>query len=161
MCTFGYLPPSLTFCQSVCTLRWELMSDSDIPPLFLQEAPLPQTDRATRYVSQNLVDCRNRLYNKYTTNRSSGVRGLQLIDLLWTATTGRLSYRCRQRIRPSTTTTTSFFYIAMLCIRGTSHGPVSVRLSVRLSVCPSHDGVSLKRLIAGSHKPPHTIAQGL
>jgi len=125
-------------------------------------SPLPQTDRATRYVSQNLVDCRNRLYNKYTTNRSSGVRGLQLIDLLWTATTaGRLSYRCRQRIRPSTTTTTSFFYIAMLCIRGTSHGPVSVRLSVRLSVCPSQVGVSLKRLNAGSHKQHHTIAQGL
>jgi len=26
-----------------------------------------------------------------------------------------------------------FYYRAMLCIRGTSHGPVSVRLSVRLS----------------------------
>ena len=26
------------------------------------------------------------------------------------------------------------FYRAMLCIRGTSHGPVSVRLSVSLSV---------------------------
>ena len=29
------------------------------------------------------------------------------------------------------------FYRAMLCIRGTSHGPVSVRLSVCLSVCLS------------------------
>jgi len=29
------------------------------------------------------------------------------------------------------------FYRAMLCIRGTSHGPVSVRPSVRLSVRPS------------------------
>jgi len=29
------------------------------------------------------------------------------------------------------------FYRAMLCIRGTSHGPVSVRLSVRPSVRPS------------------------
>ena len=29
------------------------------------------------------------------------------------------------------------FYRAMLCIRGTSHGPVSVRPSVRLSVCLS------------------------
>ena len=29
------------------------------------------------------------------------------------------------------------FYRAMLCIRGTSHDPVSVRLSVRLSVCLS------------------------
>ena len=27
------------------------------------------------------------------------------------------------------------FYCAMLCIRGTSHGPVSVRLSACLSVC--------------------------
>jgi len=29
------------------------------------------------------------------------------------------------------------FYRAMLCIRGTSHGPVSVRPSVCLSICPS------------------------
>jgi len=29
------------------------------------------------------------------------------------------------------------FYRAMLCIRGTSHGPVSVSLSVRLFVRPS------------------------
>jgi len=29
------------------------------------------------------------------------------------------------------------FYRAMLCIRGTSHGPVSVPVSVCLSVCPS------------------------
>ena len=27
------------------------------------------------------------------------------------------------------------FYRAMLCIRGTSHGPVSVRLSVSVCVC--------------------------
>ena len=33
------------------------------------------------------------------------------------------------------------FYRAMLCIRGTSHGPVSVCPSVRLSVCPSQVGV--------------------
>jgi len=42
------------------------------------------------------------------------------------------------------------FYRAILCIRGTSHGPVSARLfvrpSVRLSVCPSQVGVLLKRL---------------
>ena len=49
------------------------------------------------------------------------------------------------------------FYRAMLCIRGTSHGPVSVRLSV----CPSQVGVLLKRLSGGSHKQHHTIAQGL
>jgi len=41
------------------------------------------------------------------------------------------------------------FYRSMLCIRGTSHGPVSVRL---LQV-----GVLLKRLNGGSHKQHHTI----
>jgi len=44
----------------------------------IQEALLSQTDRATRCVSQNLVNCRNKLYNKSATNRSNGVRGLQL-----------------------------------------------------------------------------------
>jgi len=44
------------------------------------------------------------------------------------------------------------FYRAMLCIRGTSHGPVSVCPSVRLSVCPSQVGVLLKRLNVGSRK---------
>jgi len=29
----------------------------------VQEALLPQTDRATRYVSQNLANYRNKLYN--------------------------------------------------------------------------------------------------
>jgi len=53
------------------------------------------------------------------------------------------------------------FYRAMLCIRGTSHGPVSVRLSVRLSVCPSQVGVLLKRLNVGSHKQHHTIPHGV
>jgi len=44
------------------------------------------------------------------------------------------------------------FYRAMVCIRGTSHGSVSVRLSV----CPSQVGVLLKRLNVGSHKiRPH------
>jgi len=43
----------------------------------------------------------------------------------------------------------------MLCIRGTSHGPVSV------SVCLSQVGVLLKRLNVESHKQHHTIAQGL
>ena len=45
----------------------------------------------------------------------------------------------------------------MLSIRGTSHGPVSVRLSVR----PSQAEVLLKRLNVGSHKQHHKIAQGL
>jgi len=43
------------------------------------------------------------------------------------------------------------FYRAMLCIRGNSHGPVSVR--------PSQVGVLLKRLNVGSHKQHNTIAQ--
>jgi len=41
-------------------------------------------------------------------------------------------------------------YRAMLCIRGTSHGPVSV--------CPSQVSVLLKRLNVGSRKQHHTIA---
>jgi len=49
------------------------------------------------------------------------------------------------------------FYRAMLCIRGTSHGPVSVCLSVR----PSQVGVLLKRLKLGSNKQHHTISQGI
>jgi len=55
------------------------------------------------------------------------------------------------------------FYRGMLCIRGTSHGPVSVSVSVCvcLSVCLSQVGVLLKRLNVGSHKQHHTIAQGL
>jgi len=46
---------------------------------------------------------------------------------------------------------------AMLRGRPTSHGPVSVCLSVR----QSQVGVLLKRLNVGSHKQHHTIAQGL
>jgi len=49
------------------------------------------------------------------------------------------------------------FYRAMLCICGTSHGSVSVCLSVR----PSQVGVLLKRLNVGSHKQHHMIARGL
>ena len=49
------------------------------------------------------------------------------------------------------------FYRAMLCIRGTSHGPVSVRPSARPPVCPPQVGVLLKRLNVGSHKQHHTI----
>jgi len=45
------------------------------------------------------------------------------------------------------------FYRAMLCIPGTSHGPVSV------SVCLSQVGVLLKRLHTGSQKQNQTIAQ--
>ena len=51
------------------------------------------------------------------------------------------------------------FYRAMLCIHGTSHGPVSVCLSV--CVCLSQVRALLKRLNVGSHKQHHTIGQGL
>ena len=47
------------------------------------------------------------------------------------------------------------YYRAMLCMRGTSHVPVSVCL------CLSQVGVLLKRLNTGSHKQHHTIGQGL
>ena len=43
----------------------------------------------------------------------------------------------------------------MICIRGTSHGPVSV------CVCLSQAGVLLKRQNVGSHKQHYTIPQGL
>jgi len=49
----------------------------------------------------------------------------------------------------------------MLCIRGTSHGHVSVRPSVRLSVRSSQVGVLLKQLNVGSRKQHLTIAQGI
>ena len=42
------------------------------------------------------------------------------------------------------------FYRAMLCIRGTSHGPVSVYVSVYVCLCLSQVGVVLKRLNVGS-----------
>jgi len=43
-----------------------------------------QTDRATRYVSHSPVNCRNKLYNKSTTNWSNGVRPkFHYFDLLW------------------------------------------------------------------------------
>ena len=44
------------------------------------------------------------------------------------------------------------FYRAMLCIRGTSHGPVSVSVSV----CLSQVGVLLKRLDCGLKKFRHS-----
>jgi len=52
-----------------------------------------------------------------------------------------------------------FCYRAMLCIRGTSHGPLSVCLC--LCLCLSQAGVLLKRQNVGSHKQHHTIPQGV
>ena len=51
------------------------------------------------------------------------------------------------------------FYRAMLCICGTSHGPVSVCVCLCLCPCLSQAGVLLKRLNVGSHKQHHTIPQ--
>jgi len=57
----------------------------------------------------------------------------------------------------------SVCYRAMLCIRGTSHGPVSVCLCMSVSVCVcvclSQAGVLLKRQNVGSNKQHHTIPQ--
>jgi len=57
----------------------------DTAYMYNQEALLPQTDRATRCQSKSsqllLHNCRNKLYNKFTTNRSRGVRWLQLTDV--------------------------------------------------------------------------------
>ena len=155
MCTFGYLPPSLTFCQSVCTLRWELMSDSDIPPLFLRYRR--RTARRAMSVKISLT------VETGCTTSTQQIAAVELEVYSWSTCCERprlvdsrigvvneFDRRRRRRRR-------RVFYIAMLCIRGTSHGPVSVRLSV----CPSQVGVSLKRLNAGSHKQHHTIAQGL
>jgi len=49
------------------------------------------------------------------------------------------------------------FYRAMLCIRGTSHGPVSVRPSV----CPTQVGVLLKQQNVGSHRQHQMIPQAV
>jgi len=49
----------------------------------------------------------------------------------------------------------------MLCILGTSHGPVSVCVCLSVCLCLSQVGVLLKRLNVGSHKQHHTIAKGL
>jgi len=47
----------------------------------------------------------------------------------------------------------------MLCIRGTSHGPVSICVCVCL--CLSQAGVLLKRQNIGSHKQHHMIPLGV
>ena len=51
------------------------------------------------------------------------------------------------------------FYRAMLCIRGTSYGPVSVRLSVRLSVTSRFSTKTAKRRITQTtpHDSPGTL----
>jgi len=53
----------------------------------------------------------------------------------------------------------SHFYRAMLCIRGTSHGPVSVRLSVCLSVTSQSSTKTAKRRITQTtpHDCPGTL----
>ena len=75
---------------------------------------------------------------------------------------GALSFPIHPRLSDTFLWTFPFlghFYRAMLCIRGTSHGPGSVCVCVCLSVL-SQVGVLLKRLNKASHKQHHTIAQG-
>ena len=67
----------------------------------------------------------------------------------------------RYRILGTTRPIFSNFYRAMLCIRGPSHGPVSVCVCVCPSVRLSQVGVLLKRINGGSHKQNHTISQRL
>ena len=71
----------------------------------------------------------------------------------------KVGYQRRQVLAFHRSCTVTDFYRAMLCIRGTSHVPVSV--SVCVCVRPSQVGVLLKRLKVGSHKEHHTIAQGI
>ena len=51
------------------------------------------------------------------------------------------------------------FYRTMLCIRGTSHGPVSVRLSVCLSVTSRSSTKTAKHRITQTtpHDSPETL----
>jgi len=86
-------------------------------------------------------------------------RGLRSLDSNTPATDDRRQTACQSGLSSQLAVNTDFvyFYRAMLSIRGTSHGPVSVCLSV----CPSQVGVLLKRLNVGSHKQHHTIPQGL
>ena len=67
----------------------------------------------------------------------------------------------RQCLGDTETAILLHFYRAMLCIRGTSHGPVSVSVCLSVCGCLSQVGVLLKRINVGSHKQHHTIAQGL
>jgi len=53
------------------------------------------------------------------------------------------------------------FYRAMLCIRGKSHGPVSVSVCLSVSVRLSQAGVLLKRQNVGSRKQQRKIPQGI
>jgi len=53
----------------------------------------------------------------------------------------RLNIICIANITLATVSSPVFFYRAMLYIRGTSHGPVSVCLSVCLSVSVCHKPV--------------------
>jgi len=85
------------------------------------------------------------------------------VNLHWSIDGGFIQSRRMRGSRPNSEssivflTVDTFCYRAMLCIRGTSHGPLSVRLSVR----PSQVGVLLKRLNVGSRKQHHTIPQGI
>ena len=63
------LPTPLCLANPVSNCDLDLWPCISIPDACKQETLLPQTDRATRYVSENLVNCRNKMYDKSTTNR--------------------------------------------------------------------------------------------
>ena len=116
---------------------------------------------------QLLHNCRHKLYGKSTTNRINGVRGLQLIDCskqprlvdCRIGVVNKLDRRrvCWQRdrlaVEENSRVTCVYlsrypnFYHAMLCIHGTSHGPVSVCPSVCLSVTSRSSTKTAKRRI--------------
>jgi len=60
---------------------------------------------ARRVVSQNLVNCRNKLYNKFTTKPSNGVGRLQLTDLRSIGVVIKLDRRRRRRVLLTTRST--------------------------------------------------------
>ena len=88
--------------------------------------------------------------------RAAADQLMNAFDTIGVARLSNVGFNQQLVVRPSVCPSVCF-YRAMLCIRGTSHSPVSVCLPVR----PSQVGVVLKRLNIGSHKQHHTIVQGL
>jgi len=119
------------------------------PPLPWMGVRVATIDVVSHMTRHESAGCGMRVVPRHS-DRSTGGRpvqhgmGVLLRQISW----------CRpsKQYRPDSTV----FYRAMLSIRGTSHRPVSVCLSVRLSQV----GVLLKRLNVGSHKQHRTIAQG-
>ena len=144
------------FCQRV-KIGW-CMSNSRSYCKTKEEALLLQTDRAMRYVSQYLVNYCTAAGTSCTANPQQ-IAVMELEGYSWSTCSkqprlvdcrigvvNKLDRRrvCWQRDRLAVEENSRVkcvylsrypnFYHAMLCIRGTSHGPVSVCPSVCLSV---------------------------